>query len=72
MKKRNDDIERICANCENAALVRESDLCICKINGAVKQDDSCKKFKIDLLKLSPIPRALPDEDSEYVAEYESI
>lgn len=63
MKRKNDDIEQICANCENATVIRESDMCICKINGAVHQDDSCKKFKLDLLKLAPMPKPLPDEDS---------
>lgn len=63
MKRINDDIEHICANCENAAIIRESDMCICKLNGAVRQDDGCKKFKLDLLKLTPMPKPLPDEDT---------
>jgi hypothetical protein len=62
MKRINDDIEQICANCENAAIIRESEICICKLNGAVRQNDSCKKFNLDLLKLSPMPKPLPDED----------
>ena len=65
MKKRNDDIERICAYCENAVVIRESDICICKLIGAVKQQDTCKKFALDLLKLSPLPRKLPDDDTVF-------
>ncbi len=63
MKNKHDDIEQICAYCEYATLIRESDICICREIGAVKADDSCKKFSLDLLKLSPIPRKLPDEDT---------
>ncbi len=62
MKRKNDDIEMICANCEQATIIRESDMCICKLNGAVRQDDTCKKFKLDLLKIKPIPKPLPDND----------
>ena len=63
MKHFNDEVEPICANCENATIILESDLCICKLNGAVHQDDGCKKFKLDLLKLAPIPKPLPDDDA---------
>ncbi len=72
MKRRKDDIEKICACCENATVIRESDICICKLNGAVRQNDVCKKFKLDLLKLAPVPRPLPDEDFEHIAEYDNI
>ncbi len=63
MKRINDDVEQICAVCEHATVIRESDICICKLNGAVRQDDVCKKFKLDLLKLSPMPKPLPDEEA---------
>lgn len=66
MKKVNEDIERICAYCENAVVIRESDLCICKNLGAVKASDTCRKFELDLLKLAPIPKALPDEDTVFI------
>ena len=62
MKKLNEDVEKICAYCENAVVIRESDICICKSYGAVKSTNSCKKFALDLLKLAPIPRVLPDSD----------
>lgn len=65
MKKRNDDIEHICAYCEQAVVIRESDICICKEIGAVKATDSCRKFSLDLLKLAPMPRKLPDEDTVF-------
>lgn len=66
MKKSHDEIEQICAYCENAVLIRESDICICKTQGAVKQTFSCKKFSLDMLKLTPRARVLPDDDSVFV------
>ncbi|MBE6692440.1 MAG: hypothetical protein E7586_03785 [Ruminococcaceae bacterium] len=66
MKNLNEDIERICAYCENAVLISESDICICKKVGAVSASDTCRKFTLDLLKLSPIPKALPDEDTVFI------
>ena len=63
MKKSNKDIEQICAYCESAVVIRESDICICRINGAVAQTSTCKKFKFDLLKLAPKPKKLPDDDT---------
>ena len=63
MKRKNEDIERICAYCENAVVIRESDICICREIGAVDARSTCRKFSFDLLKLSPIPRTLPDEDT---------
>ena len=65
MKKRNDDIERICAYYENAVVIKDSNLCICRINGAVGANDTCKKFTLDLLKLDPRTRVLPDEDTVF-------
>ena len=66
MKKVNEDIERICAYCENAVVINESDMCICKLNGAVVATSSCRKFSLDLLKLAPIPKPLPDDDTVFI------
>ncbi len=63
MRNTNEEMETICAYCENAVLIRESDICICKINGAVNQTDTCGKFSLDLLKLSPMTRKLPEEET---------
>jgi hypothetical protein len=63
--KHNEDIERICAYCEKTIVIKESDICICSINGAVKQSSSCKKFTLDMLKLSPLPRNLPDDETVF-------
>ena len=65
MKNRNEDIERICAYCEHAVIIRESDICICKHNGAGAQTSTCRKFAFDLLKLAPIPKKLPDDDTVF-------
>lgn len=65
MKNRNNDIEHICAYCENSVVISESVICICRINGAVGAGDTCKKFKPDLLKLDPKTRVLPDDDTVF-------
>lgn len=65
MHKRSEDIEHICAYCESAVVIRESDICICKHNGAVAQSGTCRKFSLDLLKLAPLPRKMPDEDTVF-------
>ncbi len=66
MKRKNDNIERICAYCEHAVVISESDICICREIGAVKAIDTCRKFTLDLLKLNPIPRTLPDDDTVFM------
>ncbi len=65
MKDRVEEVERICAYCENAVLIRESEICICRLNGAVSQTESCKKFVLDLLKLAPMPKKLPDDETVF-------
>lgn len=63
MKNMNEELEHICAHCENAVLIRESDICICKLIGAVDQRDSCGKFSLDLLKLAPTTRKMPEDET---------
>ncbi len=65
MKNQHNDIENICAYCEHAVVISESDMCVCRSVGAVKADSTCKKFSLDLLKLSPVPRKLPDDDTVF-------
>ncbi len=65
MKKQHEDIEKICAYCESSTVIREADLCICKEYGAVKANSGCKKFSLDLLKLAPTPRKLPDDETVF-------
>ena len=62
---RQDDVEKICAYCENAVVIKESEICICRLIGAVKQNDTCRKFALDLLKLAPLPRKLPEDDTVF-------
>ena len=65
VKNHNEEIERICAHCEHSVIILESDVCICKHNGAVTQSGSCHKFELDLLKLAPMPKTLPDDDTVF-------
>lgn len=66
MKRKNEDIERICAYCENSVVIRESDVCICREIGAVDARSTCRKFSLDLLKLTPIPKPMPDDDTVFI------
>lgn len=47
------DEEAICVNCVHAQRLDGSDVCICSLKGAVKADGSCKKFRLDLMKVDP-------------------
>ena len=58
--KKNDKENEICALCEHAVAIKESDLCICELEGAVSGCDVCGRFKPDMLKLDPRPRRLPE------------
>lgn len=66
MKRKNDDIERICAYCEHAITIHQSDICICREIGAVSASSTCRHFTLDLLKLAPTPRPLPDDDTVFI------
>lgn len=64
MKKKSVDSRRnpdpICRHCEFATVLGGGDSCLCKKNGIVRPDDTCKKYKLDLLKISPALPLLPD------------
>ena len=47
------DEEAICINCVYAQRLDGADACVCLLKGAVKADGSCKKFRLDLLKIDP-------------------
>ncbi|MBO5869905.1 MAG: hypothetical protein J6Q89_04060 [Clostridia bacterium] len=66
MKNTNEEMEYTCLYCEHAVVIRETNICICKHNGAVDQNDTCGKFMLDLLKLAPMTRKLPEEDTLFV------
>lgn len=57
VKKKNDvfDEESICINCVYSRTLDGLDACVCSLKGAVKADGSCKKFRLDLLKINPKP-----------------
>lgn len=70
MKKTDDrnEYESICVNCAHSVNIRESNLCICYFNGAMRSDARCRRFELDLLKLSPMPRALPEDGQTTVLD----
>ncbi|MCQ2432171.1 MAG: hypothetical protein MJ175_06155 [Clostridia bacterium] len=60
-QKENLDIRDICAFCENASCLRNEDEMLCRFNGVVSADGTCRKFRYDLLKRKPAKKnaALP-------------
>ncbi len=56
------DEYKMCACCENAELIGNSEVCICALNGAVHANGFCKKFKFDLLKIKPRAVKIPKSD----------
>ena len=61
MKNRLSDENRICRYCGNATQIKETDVCVCSLIGAVSSTDTCRKFKLDPLKLDPRPKKLPQD-----------
>lgn len=62
------DMESICANCENAVIINESDICICSIRGAVAARSSCRRFSPDMLKIAPLTRITPENGETTLLE----
>ena len=69
MKKQGlNEPESICANCENAVVIHESDICICSIRGAVAARVCCRRFRPDMLKISPLTRITPENGETTLLE----
>ena len=69
MRKRNEkssenSIEKVCAYCRFASVLEDGGVCICQKHGAVRADSSCRKFKVDLLKLKPHLPLLPGKERD--------
>ncbi len=60
-----EEVERICAYCEYATVLSNAEVCLCKKRGAVRPDGGCRKFRVDLLKIDPKPRPLPEAPDRY-------
>ncbi|HBR30642.1 MAG: hypothetical protein PHD46_06620 [Eubacteriales bacterium] len=58
MKKNEVFEERYCFYCEHSTPIMDTEVCVCDINGIVKAEATCKKFKLDLLKIKPRPRRI--------------
>lgn len=59
-----EELERICAYCEHATLLTESNACVCAKRGIVRSNESCRRYRPDLLKLQPRLPRLPEEQDE--------
>lgn len=61
-KKINDcpDENRVCAYCEHSVTLGDSGTCICDEKGFIKDDGTCRKFSLDLLKIKPKALKLTD------------
>lgn len=64
MKKAEIEENRICFYCEFSTRISESDVCVCEKYGVVSADNVCKKFSLDLLKVTPRkPKPLESSDT---------
>lgn len=59
-----EELERICAYCEHATLLSGADVCVCKKNGVVRANGTCRRFRPDLLKFRPRLPLLPEEPDD--------
>ncbi len=70
MKKNYEDIDQICAMCENSKKIFDPENVLCKIHGIVEATNKCRKFVYDPLKripprnANPIPLEYVDIDSD--------
>ena len=56
MKKRDNDCQKVCLNCENATILQSDDNLLCKYKGIVSEDYFCRKYIYDPLKRQPKPK----------------
>ena len=64
MSKSDNDYVKICLFCENATLLRNNEG-LCKYNGVVCEDHSCKKYVYDPLKRQPMQsKSMPPLSAE--------
>ena len=57
--------ERSCALCEYAQEIHDEEHVLCDKKGVVARHYVCRKFSLDLFKLSPTPNAAPLFDPEH-------
>ena len=62
------ELERICAYCEHATLLAESNACVCAKRGIVRTNECCRRYRPDLLKLQPLLPRLPEEQDGNLEE----
>ena len=58
------EFEKSCSLCEYAQEIRDEECLLCEKRGIVARHHACRKFSLDLFKLSPTPRALCRMDPE--------
>ncbi len=54
-KKIKHEITKICACCEKAEILNDSERVLCQKHGVVSADYKCRKFRYDPLKRNPSP-----------------
>lgn len=52
-KRRDADYQKVCLFCENATILKSDNSILCKYNGIVSEDYSCRKYVYDPLKRQP-------------------
>lgn len=69
-KRRENNIAEceICAYCENSIVMRLCGRVLCKRGGKLREvsdTHSCRSFKLDILKLNPVPRKRYNPDIDF-------
>jgi len=59
MKRNYEDIEQLCAMCENSSAIFDPENVLCKHHGVVSATHKCRKFVYDPLKRVPSKSAKP-------------
>ena len=64
-KRKQRDLDKACAYCENASALQNKDHMLCSKHGVVNAGYSCRHFSYDPLKRIPVPRKKIDTDFEF-------
>ena len=58
------DEEKYCYLCEHAREIQDEQWVLCQKRGVVARDYHCRRFSLDVFKLSPTPNVAPLFDPE--------
>ncbi len=69
--KKNEEF-RSCRFCERSTEVMDEDNVLCEKKGIVARDHVCGGFRLDLLKLNPSARVIPEADASLIEQISGL